>query len=354
MSHIFNSFEIKGHFIKNRIVMPPMVCFFWSDEHGLVSIKHIDHYEQRAKGGTGIIIVEATCVNPNGRIFVGQLGLWNDSQIFGFEQITAAIKKYDALALLQIHHAGLITGKGVTEKVASPTAHASVANSYTLSIDEINSICNEFVATAKRAHQAGFDGVELHGAHGYLLNQFANKTINQRTDAFGGNIQNRLRLAKNIIDGIRAELPEDFIVGYRIGANTPDLNDGIEVAKTLETYNIDYLHSSHGGFAGNVTRVPEGFGYNKIVYCGTQIKQNVKLPVIVVNEIKTPERANYLLEKNLADFVGIGRDLMTDPDWVEKAANNQQIDLCKQCQPSCKRYDGNENCPVAIGRQRRR
>lgn len=344
--NIFTPITIKGKEIKNRIVFPPLVNFAWAQTDGIATPRHVTHYEERAKGGAGIIIVEATCINQQGRIFNYQLGAWDDSHIAGLKLIADACCKHGAVTLLQIHHAGLVTRKAVSEFAYGPSIDPENERTVAMSIEQIHQIRDEFIAAAIRAEKAGFDGVELHGAHGYLLSQFASLAINHRTDEYGGSVGNRLRLASEIIDGIKSSTNSNFIIGYRLAACAPTLTDGIEVAKILEQNGVDIIHASHGGEKGINAEIPVGFEFNSIVYMGTEIKKSVKIPVIVVNQIQTPERANKLISNGLADFVAIGRDMLTDAHWVNKAKNNEPIIYCIDCQPRCKRFTKAESCPL--------
>lgn len=346
MEKLFSEFKLSNKILKNRVVMPPVVCFEWSNNKGFVSDKHIKHYEEKAAGGVGMIIVEATCVAEDGRIVDSQLGIWSDDHIEGLRKIMEACKKYDVVVILQIHHSGMSTAATIKEKVGGPSADLENGRTYTLSLDEIHELEQKFIMAARRAAEAGFDGVELHGAHGFLLNQFATRVLNKREDEYGGTLEKRLKIGINIISGIREILPKSFILGYRLGSNSPTLDDGIEIAKYLENKGLDYIHASHGGRIGIIPDVPKDFNYNGIAYSGTMIKRNIKIPVIVVNEIRTPERAVFLVENNLADIVAIGKDLLTDPQWVKKAMNNEKINYCIKCEPACKRYQNPGLCPV--------
>lgn len=344
--NIFTPITIKGKEIKNRIVFPPLVNFAWAQTDGIATSRHVSHYEERAKGGAGLIIVEATCINQQGRIFNYQLGAWDNNQIDGLSRITDACHKYGSVVLLQIHHAGLVTRKAVSEFAYGPSIDPENERTVAMTIEQIHQIRDEFIAAAIRAEKAGFDGVELHGAHGYLLSQFASSAINHRTDEYGGSLENRLRLATEIIDGIKSSTNSNFIIGYRLGACAPTLSDGIEVAKILEQKGVDIIHASHGGEKGVNAEVPTGFEFNSIIFMGTEVKKSVKVPVIVVNQIQTPERANKLISNGFADFVAIGRDMLTDAHWANKAQNNEPILYCINCQPRCKRYTKAESCPL--------
>lgn len=346
MPTLFSEYNLKGFIIPNRLVFPPMVCFGYGGPDGLVTEKNIRHYRLRAEGGAGIIITEATCVRPDGKVSPNQLGIWSDDCIEGLRKISQTVKISGALSLIQLHHAGLATPPAVNEWVVGPSVDFKNPKSRGLSTGEVREIRDCFIAAAVRAKKAGFDGVELHGAHGYLLNQFAASSINSRKDEYGMNLTGRLKLTMEIIQEIRRQCGDKFIIGYRIGANSPTLLDGIEIAKYIESLGIDLLHVSHGGNLLNLPRTPKGFEYNWIAYSGITIKTHVKVPVIVVNEIKTAERASYLVENGMADFVSIGRPMLADPFWVKHVKENESVNICSACKPRCRWYESNELCPA--------
>jgi 2,4-dienoyl-CoA reductase-like NADH-dependent reductase (Old Yellow Enzyme family) len=346
MPSLFSEFQLKSHTIKNRIVFPPVVCFHYAGSDGIVNDRNVAHYTARAEGGPGIIINEATAVWKEGRLAPFQLGIWSDEQIPGLRRISEVVKKNDALSLIQIHHAGLISPESVTKTPGGPSPDEKKPGSRSLSKDEIWVIRDAFITGALRAKRAGFDGVELHGAHGYLLSQFASSFFNKREDEYGGDFAGRMKLATEIIKGIRAVCGDAFIIDYRLGANAPLLEDGIEIAKYLETLGIDLLHVSHGGSLLNLPRTPKDFEFNWIVYSGTVIKEQVKIPVIVVNEIKTHERASWLIENGKADFVALARPQMADPAWANHVKNHEPINLCLSCKPKCRWYEDSNLCPA--------
>lgn len=346
MPDLFSEFSIKGKTIKNRIAFPPVVCFHYAGSDGCVVDRNVAHYKARAEGGAGIIITEATAVWQEGRLAPFQLGIWSDEQIPGLSRIAETVKKNGALSLIQIHHAGLISPESVNPSPGGPSPDEKKPGSRKLSVDEIQVIRDAFIAGALRARKAGFDGVELHGAHGYLLSQFASEFFNKREDQYGGTFQGRMKLATEIIKGIRALCGEEFIIDFRLGANAPTLDDGIAIAKHLESLGIDILHVSHGGSLLNLPRTPKDFDFNWIVYSGMMIKSQVKIPVIVVNEIKTPGRAAWLIENEKADFVALARPQMADPAWANHVKNHEPINLCLSCKPRCRWYEDSNLCPA--------
>lgn len=345
MPNLFSEIIINNKRIKNRIVMPPMVCFGWTDDSGMVKEENIDHYERRAKGGTGLIILEATCVNKNGRLANTQLGIWSDEHVDGLSKIAAACHKYDSVVLVQIHHAGLNTPITVCQPAVAPSDYSDgKKRAVALTIDEIHKIQQDFVKAAVRAKKAGFDGVELHGAHGYLINQFASPIINKREDEYGGCLENRIKFASEIVQDIRKEVGDDFIIDFRMGGNEPTLDDGIQIAKILEAAGINLLHVSAGISSGEVPLAPENFSFNWIVYMGTEIKKAVNIPVIAVNSIRTPNQASYLVENELADFTAIGKGLLVDAEWANKARLNKAIKPCLKCR-GCQWFKDGKLCP---------
>lgn len=351
MKNLSSTFQLKGHLIRNRIVLPPVVCFHYSDHTGIVTDRNVDHYQLRSTG-PGIVITEATAVREEGRLASFQLGLWSDDHIPGMSRIAETVKANGALSLVQIHHAGLITPETVNAVALAPSVDEKNPRSRELTIDEIRIIRDSFIAAAVRAKKAGYDGVELHGAHGYLLNQFANSTWNRRKDEYGGDFTGRLKLATEIIRGIRTMCGDAFIIGYRMGTNTPTLEDGIATAKYLESLGIDIIHPSHGGNLMNLPRPPKDFEYNWIVFAGITIKQHLNIPVIVVNEIKTPERAEWLVENGHTDFVALARPLLADPKWTDHVLNGQPVHQCLSCKPRCRWYEDSRDCPAEKARNR--
>ena len=349
MINLFTPVEIKKNKIKNRIVMPPMVCFKWSDDFGFVSEKHINHYEKRAQGGTGTIIIEATCVNKEGRLADSQLGLWSDEHIEGISKIAKACHKYSAVVLVQIHHAGLKTPANVCKPALAPSDFEDEkTEAVALSLEQIKEIQADFINAAIRAEKAGLDGIELHGAHGYLINQFASPVTNKRSDQYGGTIENRMNFVCEIIEGIKQAVDEKFIIGYRMGGNEPTLENGIEIAKILEASGVDLIHVSAGISSGETPTVPEGFPNNWIVYMGTEIRKNVNVPVIVVNGINNPKQAAYLIENNLADFTAVGKAMLTDSEWANKAMSGEMLKPCLSC-IACQWFRNGALCPQDKG-----
>lgn len=323
-----------------------MVCFTFAAENGFVSEKNISHYEAIAKSGTGLIIIEATCVNKNGRLSIDQLGIWSDDYIEGLSKLARVCHKYGARAIIQLHHAGLRTPKIINKDTITASDYEnSKISARAMTKDEIYALEDDFINAAIRAEKAGFDGVELHGAHSYLMTQFFSAKVNNRIDEYGGSLDNRLRFTKEIIQGIKQKVNDDFIVGIRMGCNENGLKSSIDMAKKFEAMGMDYLHVSTGFDNAPIDEVvPEDFPCNWIVYGATKIKENVTIPVIAVNSIKTPKEADYLIENSLVDFVAIGRAQLADHNFTNHVKEGEAIVECLGCKP-CKWFTNGDNCP---------
>lgn len=346
MNKLFTSYKIKDLEIKNRIVLPPMVCFTFAGENNFVAEKNIKHYEAIAKGGAGLIIVEATCVSENGRLAASQLGIWSDKYIEGLSKIADVCHSHGAKVVLQIHHAGLRTPKAVNEDTISSSDYDNgKVTARAMTKEEINHIQEDFINAAVRAEKAGFDGIELHGAHSYLMTQFFSSKVNKRTDEYGGVLENRLRFTAEICAEIKQKVSDSFIVGIRMGCNENGLKESIEIAKNFQTMGMDYLHVSTGFDNTPIeAEIPENFPKNWIVYGAAKIKEEVTIPAIAVNSIKTAEQAHYLIENNLVDFVAIGRAQLADYNFTNHIEQGEPIIKCLGCKP-CKWFTNGDYCP---------
>lgn len=322
-------FQLKGLSLKNRVVMPPMCQY--SATNGIANEWHYTHYASRAVGGVGFIIVEMTSVAENGRISPNCLGLWNDEQRDAFKPIVKAIHAHDSKAAIQIAHSGR---KALGEKnvvSSSPMPYDGDADTgdgkwqyqtpKELSKSEILDLVQAFQNTAKRAIEAGFDAIELHGAHGYLIHQFHSPKMNLRTDEYG---QDKFLFGKQIIKAVKEVMPKDMPLLIRIsaqefGSNGYDLSYGCEIAKHYVDAGVDMVHVSGGGDGKLDNNHRPSFHAGYQVYLAKGIKQAVNVPVIAVGKLEDPELADYVLNSGDADLVAIGRGLLRDPYWVLNA-----------------------------------
>lgn len=328
--------------IKNRIVMPAMGTGLASIQ-GEVTPALLRYYEERARGGAGAIVVEIACVDsPEGKASMTQLCIDRSELIPGLAELAETIKAYDCLAMVQLHHAGRQTAPAVTglQPVApSPKACRFMrAEPRQLSQEEIDSIRHRFIKAAVIAERAGFDGVELHAAHGYLLSQFLSPYTNLRTDEYGGSLENRFRLLKEIMEGIKKRTP-NLVLGVRF--NLSDfinggitLEEGLQIAQLIEKNGADLLNASSGIYESGQTSVEtgsfqEGWRMDMI----RQAKQRVSIPVMGGGVIRQPEMAARFIEEGHMDLVWIGRGMLADADWANKALRGcaEKIRPCITC-----------------------
>jgi 2,4-dienoyl-CoA reductase-like NADH-dependent reductase (Old Yellow Enzyme family) len=307
MSKISDALFIRGNRIKNRIVMAPMYLLSFKGRSApFYGSQHIEHYTQRAKGGAGLIIVQATEVSgaANGT------NLWSDDNSKVLKQLAANCHTYGAAVLMQL----------------------SCGNDdiNLLSTDEIDSIQLNMKAAAISACEMGFDGVEYHFAHGYTLCRFLDANFNRRNDRYGGDTANRTRVLTELLPDIRINTHEKFMVGVRMGEYLPESQDGIEAAKIFEKAGVDLLNISFGMNSPEYT-VPESFRCSPVTYCGCKIKKEVNIPVIAVNEIKTREQILFLIENDYVDLVAIGRGMLADPEFANHILQNEPLNNCRGC-----------------------
>ena len=325
-SKLLSSHGIGNVLLKNRIVMPPM-CLYRAQEDGYVSPFHTLHYGGRALGGVGLIIVEATAVEARGRISDKDLGIWSDEHIESHESLTKTCKSFGTHIALQLAHAGR-KSECIHEQPVAPTAipfgpSEPFKTPHELSIDEIHEIKNAFIQAAIRAQKAGYDMVELHGAHGYLLCEFLSPITNKREDEYGGSFKNRCRLLLEITKGIKEAITIPLIV--RLSAHEWmkegwNEADSIKLAQALENLGIDALHISSGGNNLKPDLPPKIIPLYQTSYAKT-IKEQVNIPIIAVGLITTPVEAEALLMGKICDFVAFGRELLRNPNLAFEAAS---------------------------------
>lgn len=343
MGNVLNqSIKVNKVNIKNRILMPPLVCFNWADNDGFETYDRAVHYGKRAAGGTGLVVIEATAISKEGRLCDTELGLWKDEHIPQFSKIAEACRKENSVALVQIVHAGM---KSVEENVLSASSHQlDNKKCFEMTLEQIEIVKRDFVDTSIRAQKAGLDGVEIHGAHGYLLNQFTSKETNKRSDIYGGSLENRFRLSLEVTKAIREATGDDFIIGYRFGVNDPTFEEDIILARELEKAGVNLLNVSAGiGF--DHMKAPSDYPFSLITYMGTEIYKHVDIPVVCVGNIRDPKDAEHLISNNMIDIVAVGRGILADPNWGNKAIAGQKVNRCYHCKPRCKYGQEGTKCP---------
>ncbi|MBW8348039.1 NADPH dehydrogenase NamA [Bacillus sp. IITD106] len=324
---LFTPFTVKNITIKNRIVMSPMCMYSCFNEDGMVGDWHYTHYTSRAVGQVGLIIVEATAVTPQGRISPHDLGIWSDDHIEGLTKLTKMIEAHGAVSGIQIAHAGR---KAVLDgEILAPSAIPFNENMKTpkeMSIDEINETIAAFGKAAERAKKAGFKVIEIHGAHGYLINEFLSPLTNKRSDEYGGSLENRYRFLSHIIEEVKSVWEGPLFVrvsanDYSEGGLTPD--DYVTIARWMKEQEIDLVDVSSGAVVpANIHAFP---GYQ--VPFADQIKKEANIPTGAVGLITNGTQAEEILQNERADLVFIARALLRDPYWPRTAAKELKYEL---------------------------
>jgi len=324
---LFTPFTIKNVTLKNRIVMSPMCMYSCDQEDGMVNNWHRTHYTSRAVGQVGLIIVEATAVTPQGRISPNDLGIWSDDHIAGLQELTSLMKEHGAVPGIQIAHAGR---KAVLEgEIIAPSAIPFNEESKTpkeMTIDDIKATVEAFKQGVERAKKAGFEVIELHGAHGYLINEFLSPLSNKRTDEYGGSAENRYRILREVIDAVKTVWDGPLFV--RISANDymeegMSVEDYVQMARWMKEQGVDLIDCSSGGVA--LARINTYPGYQ--VNYAEKIKHEADIPTGAVGLITNPLHAEEILQNDRADLILLARELLRDPYWPRTAAKELGVKI---------------------------
>jgi 2,4-dienoyl-CoA reductase-like NADH-dependent reductase (Old Yellow Enzyme family)/thioredoxin reductase len=342
MDDLFTPFTIKNIKLKNRIVMPALASFLIGDD-GSISDATVEHYRRRAAGGPAMVITEACAVSPEGVVSNHQARIYDDRFIEGLSKLASALKAEGSVPALQIHHGGRQTSIKVIKRkplapspLPCPTIRGDVEP---LSIEGIQQLVKQFGDGAHRAYQAGFELIEIHGAHGYLVNQFLSGFSNIRQDKYGGTVAARARFAKEIVEEVRGRLGPEYPISFKIsseehvdgGLTTPE---SIEILKILVGAGIDIVQVSAGN---DVTAEwicqPMFMEQACLVPAAAQVKQALDIPVMAVGRINDPQIANDIIAQAKADIVCIGRGLLADPEMPLKAQQGRldEIRTCIAC-----------------------
>lgn len=332
MKGLFDAMTVKDVTFRNRIVMPPM-CMYSSDENGFVQPFHLTHYETRAIGGAGLIILEATAVEPRGRISSRDLGIWSDAHIEGLKAVVNRIHAHGAKAGIQIAHAGR-KSTVLTDDVVAPSAicfdekDPEYKTPRALSSEELPEIAARFGEASRRANEAGFDVVEIHGAHGYLINEFLSPLTNKRTDAFSHSEKRGTAFLRLVLEAVHAKWPANKPLFLRVSAEDYDEsgNHDTDIAEALnlvKDLGIDVINVSSGGVISIGVKAYDGY---QTTFAET-IKQKTGLAVLTGGKIRIPQMADELFKNGRADFVFIGRQLLIQPYWPIEAAKTLGIEI---------------------------
>jgi 2,4-dienoyl-CoA reductase-like NADH-dependent reductase (Old Yellow Enzyme family) len=352
---LFSSFKIKSKSFRNRIVLSPMCQYKAKD--GVISDWHFQHYSRFAFSGLGAAFVEATGVSPEGRIGHGCTGIWSDSHVEGLSKVAKIFNEYNCLSGIQLAHAGRKASylrpwdgaSPITENDKVEPAWQTIGPSAIpinnsspvpkeMTVEDINKVREDFKKAAQRADKAGFDIIEIHGAHGYLLHSFFSPLSNQRNDQYGGSFENRIRFALEIIAEIKSVWPDNKPLFYRLssidapgqGAN---LEDNIKLAKSLKSVGVDVIDCSSGGITGSPvltkSKIVPGF---QVPY-SEKIKKDAEISSMAVGAIISADQANEIISNKRADLVAMGRELLADTQWAYKAATYFNLENAKDYLP---------------------
>ena len=325
MSYLLKPLQAGPLKLANRLVMPPMATARAGPD-GKVSQEMLDYYAEKSEGGyIALIIIEHSFIKKEGRASANQLSAADDSVVEGLGKLAEVIHRNGPKTVMQLNHAGSMATGEITG--TTPVAPSAVANPrkegvpHELTTREIADIVEAFGSSALRAKEAGFDGVEIHSAHGYLLNQFFSPLTNKRTDGYGGPVHNRIRIHLQVIEGVRKAVGEDFPILLRLGASDfreggTTIEDSKIVAREFESAGVNILDIS-GGFSGYI--VPGLTGQGFFAPLTGAIKKVVSIPVILTGGITDAQAADQLLAEGKADLIGVGRAILNNSGWAKQA-----------------------------------
>lgn len=343
MSNLFSSIKIKQVELKNRIVVSPMCQY--SSINGLPTDWHLVHLGSRAIGGAGLVFTEATAVSPEGRISPDDAGIWNDEQANAYKRITSFIKLQNSVPAIQLAHAGRKAstfspwkGNGKVEienggwQTLAPSAIPFADNfpdPKEMSENDIKLVIDQFIQAAKRSMDAGFEIIELHMAHGYLVHEFLSPISNHRKDLYGGSLENRCRFAIDVAKSVREVIPDSMPLFVRISSTDWteggwDIEQSIQLAKWLKNVGADLIDCSSGG---NILKaqIPAGPGYQ--IPFAQRIKEEANILTGGVGLITSAEQAEQIIETDKADLIFLAREMLRDPYWALHAAKKLNVDL---------------------------
>ncbi len=334
MPQLFDPLTIRSVTFRNRFVMSPM-CMYTADADALATPWHLVHYASRAVGGVGLVMLEATAVESRGRISPADLGLYDDAHVAPLAQIVKLCHEQGARVGVQLGHAGRKAWSGQRgfgrEPIVGPSPipfDEGWATPRALSAGELDEIAGAFGRAARRAREAGFDVVEIHGAHGYLVNQFLSPLANHREDEYGGPLASRARFALQVIAAVRAEWPADAPLFMRLscvdwaeGGN--EIGDTVELARTFKAHGVDVVDCSSGGVVN--VRPPTYPGYQ--VPFAERVRREAGVPTVAVGLITEPAQAAEIVASGRADLVALGRQLLRDPYFPLHAARALGVDV---------------------------
>lgn len=343
---LIQPFKIGSTEIKNRMIMSPMITNY-ANRDGSVTDRLIAYYKARANGGVGLIVVESAYIHPSGKGFENQLGIYDDKLIPGLKKLVEEVHKAGSKIFLQLYHAGRQTDSTLTRTtILAPSAIPCPTKKEVpieLSTEAMAGLIESYAQAAERAKKAGFDGVEIQGANGCLLNQFLSPYSNKRTDQYGGSLENRMRFPLQVVAAIRNRVGKDYTLTYRFSVyeyveGGLILADTKPFAKRLEESGVDTLSVSAGANQFMMMTVPPmGVKQACLAYLSKEIKKEVGIPVIVAGRINEANIAERILQEEKADLIALGRALIADPEFPDKVIRGDvdSIRVCIACNQEC-------------------
>lgn len=345
-SNVLSSKKIGTIEIRNRVIMPAMSSHYSNQTGDFIEVCK-DYYKERAKGGTGLIVTEFCAVDKSGVAEPCELRCYDESHLTGLKRISTAVQAWGAKIFLQLHHAGRGTSSqligqqpmapsAITAKTEIDGEILEMEMPKEMTIKDIKYIKERFIESAVLAKKAGFDGVELHGAHGYLFWQFISPASNQRTDCYGGSVENRVRIVKEVVEGIKEHCGKNFPISFRMSIldgyeNGMNLEMGIEMAKILENVGLDMLNISTGSdLDGKSIIAPASYKQGFMVEYAAAVKKETNLAIAVVGMIRDFDYCESIIRENKTDFVVMGRPHLADPYMVNKIATGRE-NLIRKC-----------------------
>jgi NADPH2 dehydrogenase len=329
VSTLFTPFEHKGLHLRNRVVMPPM-CQYKADTKGFATKWHLMHYGARAAGGVGLIVQEATAVEARGRLSPNDLGIYLDEHIAGLREIVRFCHDLGAKMAIQLAHGGRKAWAG-GEPIVAPTSQPFKPQSVTpIPLDQagIEQVIEAFRVGGQRAVAIGYDAIELHGAHGYLINEFLSPYSNQRTDAYGLGFTGRISFLEAIVKAVRSEMPQNMPLFLRVSA-TEYIPDGlqpediVQVAQYLKPLGLDLIDVSTGGATPVAPERYPGYQLPHAII----VKEGAGLPTMAVGKLENPHLAEAVIRNKWADLVCVGKGQLVDPFWTAQAARQLGVDI---------------------------
>ena len=359
MVKVDSPISIGGHTVRNRITFAPTVKFDYTDDSGRATEKHVSHYTERAKGGCGLVCVEATAVTPGGRFCRSHMGLWDDGQIEGHKAIAGGCHQYDTVVIVQLNHTGYETnpelGAAIGPSRIRKSGHHGEYMTVEMSPDEIHRMQDAFVSAAFRAKKAGYDGIQFHGCHSYLINQFMSPVANLRDDEYGGSVINRARFCSEMIRGVRETCGSDFLISVRTSGYDSNLEEAVAVAEEYVEAGCDYLQVSSGLTPLGSLKPFSDKLVSDIQSLGVRFHEHFagRVPISCVGGLRNPEQIEYLIGKEYVDTVDVARAILADPEFANAVLHKKNFTKCFECRACQYGPFTAHKCPAELIRNRK-